>query len=193
MELLKFLQDDNGVSLLGNSPPNYMESSEATRVDSDGLQLILGRIFNNYSYVFNITIKGQARWPTMSIASQTHFLNKLINEIIQKYCINYFITFEYHACGEWLHLHGIGNFASHKKFILCRQDLWKAITGRNKLPSTYKPCLSNNRVCVVATWLKYICKDINYMIEISCIYPRYNLDNNKNLNIHNSIKKIVFV
>lgn len=166
--------------LLGNNTPSPYFKVKEMAIKEEYLKGILQEVFNPYSYALTFTIKGTRRGENLkSIKAQKDYIKKLIGDIIEPRSLQFIVFYEYHSCGDYLHVHGIVNHRSHNQFRLARKEIWQAINASDRRIVNYKPCVDYNKVSCLSSWLKYIIKDYTFMKDMSSILPLYNFDSLK--------------
>lgn len=146
-----------GVTGLGDGNPDIKESLKEPN-------------FNNYSYSLTITIKGSHSLRNLEddLKTQYKLFKRIVNEIIDKHSSQYFIAFELHKCGSWIHCHGIFNPIMLKSIKQIKQEVFLLIEKQPiKKGQSYKRRIDIQKVYSLDTWIPYILKD-----ELS-IHERY--------------------
>lgn len=170
---------------LGNNTPHIFHRVKEMTIKETTLKCLLWDCFHNYSYALTFTIKGTRRGVNLtSIKAQKDFIGKLIGEVLEPRSLQFIIFYEYHACGDYLHIHGIVNHKSHNQFRQCRKEIYQRINATERRITKYKPSVDYNRVANLTSWLKYIIKDYTFMKDMSNIHPLYNFNGGTTHKVH---------
>lgn len=133
---------------------NLNKSSEVT--------LPMNAYFSLCDFTVTIIIKGNRRYRHLrgKLDEQWKILNDIVQQILEKYCQQYYFTIELHKCGEWIHAHGLINMTHRSKVDKMRKEIYFHIEQKAlKKGLTYKYRINIEKVYNIANWDRYIHKD----------------------------------
>lgn len=166
----------SGLMTLGQITPEKSHSVEAATLTNSCLHT-----FNNMSYSMTITIKGAHKHRLLEFNLRAQFqLFRQIRDIIDTHSKYYFIAYELHKSGDYLHSHLIFEPKFRSKINKLRAELYQHITGHKLTKKSYKHRILVEKISCVTNWITYIMKDIEDTAQYLAIKPHYKLKTTKN-------------
>ena len=158
-----------GRDALGIITPSQTLPSKAT------ISSLCLNTFTNCDFCLTITIKGARRLRQLEYNFQKqYFIFEEIKNIISSYCTYYYIGYESHKSGDFLHSHAIIRPTKLTNIYKMRQQIYLYITNHKLKQKSYKHRILIEKCTSCCHWIGYILKQFDEQSEFK-IAPHYKL------------------